>query len=137
MLEQFLRADPLLGVVFFVSCASAMYTRQSQPQKVTLAVGQSVSVPNTPLTASFQEVVEDSRCPTGVTCIWAGDAAIRISLKTSDGSPFQYTLHTNAEPREIEHAGYRVELAAVTPHPSGDAPPRREEYRIALVVERK
>jgi hypothetical protein len=137
MLEQFLRAGPFLGVVFFLSCASAMYTRQSQPQNVTLAIGQSVNVPNTGLTVSFQEVVEDSRCPTGVTCIWAGDASVRITIKTQDGSPSSYTLHTNAQPREVEHANYRVQLASVAPHPSGDAPPRREEYRVALAIERK
>jgi hypothetical protein len=138
MLDQFLRAGPFLGILLFVSCAAAMQTRQSQPQKTVLAIGQSVTVPNTKVTVSFQEVVEDSRCPTGVTCIWAGDAAVKISIKTTDGSASSYTLHTDAQSgRAAEHEGYRVELLTVTPHPSGDSPPRRQDYRITLSVEQK
>jgi hypothetical protein len=136
-MHHFLRAGPFLGIVFFLSCASAMHTRQSQPFKTVLAIGKSAAIPNTPVTVTFDEVIEDSRCPTGVTCIWAGDAVVKISIKAANGKPGAYTLHTNSPERQAEHDGYRVELMTVTPYPKGDAPIRREDYRITLLVERK
>jgi len=138
MLERVLRAGPLFGIFLFLSCASAMHTRQSQPMKIVLAIGQSAKAPNTDITVSFEEVVEDSRCPTGVRCIWAGEAVVKISIKTANGSPSSYTLHTDSQSaREAEHGGYRVQLLAVTPYPSGDTPIRSEDYRVTLSVERK
>jgi hypothetical protein len=136
-MQHFLRAGPFLGIVFFLSCATAMQTRQSQPFKTVLAIGKSVTVRNTGVTVSFDEVVEDSRCPTGITCIWAGDAVVKISIKTRDGKPASYTLHTNSPERAADHGGNRVELVAVTPYPKGDTPPRRADYRVTLLVERK
>ena len=38
---------------------------------------------------TFLEVIEDSRCPKDVTCIWAGRARIRVSVEENDKEPYQ------------------------------------------------
>src|SRR3989442_2310587 len=119
MFDQFLRVGPFLGVILFMSSSAVVYPRQSHAVKAVLALGESLKVRDTGVTVSFEEVVEDSRCPTGVTCIWEGDAAVKISIHTPDTSPSSYTLHTSQRfAREAEHGGYRVVLVAVTPHPA-------------------
>jgi hypothetical protein len=41
-------------------------------EELSLSLGQRTSVEGENLEVKFVEVVEDSRCPRGVTCIWAG-----------------------------------------------------------------
>ena len=104
---------------------------------VTLGLGKSVSVSGADASLSFDELVEDSRCPTGVTCIWAGDAVVRIGI-TAGGASSKHTLHTNSQfAREAEQSGVRVVLVSVTPYPTADAAPRRDDYRVTLSIERK
>lgn len=44
--------------------------------------------------------MEDSRCPTGVTCIWAGRARVKVEI-TSEGKTEEKTL-TFGEVRQGE-----------------------------------
>lgn len=83
------------------------------------------------------ENVEDSRCPTGVNCIWAGDAVVTLAMRVANASS-SFTLHTNGQfAREIEQNGIRIVLTGVAPHPAADASPRREDYRVSLLIEQK
>ncbi|MBN1368703.1 MAG: hypothetical protein JW954_00520, partial [Dehalococcoidaceae bacterium] len=51
-----------------------------------LAVGQKAVIASENLEIIFTEVMEDSRCPTGATCIWAGRVSVKVEFKDSDGS---------------------------------------------------
>jgi hypothetical protein len=109
---------------------------QSPGREIILAVGESRRVPDAAATVAFEQVVGDSRCPTGVTCISAGDASVRIRIETQGTTPARYVLHTHvASGREARHDAVRVRLVSLTPHPVGDAKPRPEEYRVTLLVE--
>jgi hypothetical protein len=134
------RALTAVAVVWAASCAARPIspTPEDFRRDIVLAVGASQRVPDTDLTVSFEAVVEDSRCPTGVTCVWAGDASISIRIDTPSASPARYTLHTGlASARAVDHGRFRVGLVTVDPYPAGDAKPRPEEYRATLVIEAK
>ena len=45
-----------------------------------LAVGKTAIVKGESISIKFDSVTEDSRCPTGVTCIWAGQAKCNMSI---------------------------------------------------------
>lgn len=81
-----------------------------------LALGESVEREGHEI--SFVEVVEDSRCPTGVQCAWAGTAKIRVSI---DGNPFVLTLpHTggrDGEAQMIEWGDVQVVFVGLEPYP--------------------
>src|SRR5262245_25820104 len=58
-----------------------LYARQSRKTKVTrlgqefeLKVNQEALIVGEGLAVSFDSVLEDSRCPEGVDCIWSGNA---------------------------------------------------------------
>ena len=44
---------------------------------------------------SYLRLVNDSRCPPGVQCVWAGDAEIRLRWQPEDGSGSELSLHTS------------------------------------------
>ena len=131
----------LLLLVFAGSCASGLAgaaVRQSGAREVVLARGASQRVANTDLTVFFDTVVEDSRCPRGVNCVWAGDAAVRVRIEEPGAPPATHTLHTNdGFQREFAHDDLRVELASLTPEPTTEGPPRPDDYRVTLLIRRK
>jgi hypothetical protein len=127
----------ILGVTA-LACASMPTSPSLNHQgEVVLAPGQSVPVPETSLTLHFEGVAEDSRCPTGVTCVWEGDAIVRIRIEAPGTAASQYTLHTSQRfPQQIVHGSVRVRLVSVSPYPAADRPIRADAYRVTLALER-
>ena len=100
-----------------------------------LHVDQSAEVSGTPLRLRFAAVREDSRCPTDVACVWAGNARVRVDAAASDlAEPLD--LNTGLDPREVEFAGYRIGLEALQPEPRSATAIRTEDYVAVLRVTR-
>jgi hypothetical protein len=126
-----------------VSCADRSANPVAPPdsgskQEIVLAPGAPWRLPEPGMTITFEQVVQDSRCPTGLTCIVAGDAAVRIRFDAPGTPPSSHVLHTNLDSaRAAEQGAVRVTLTAVAPYPAGDTKPRPEEYRVTLLIERR
>ena len=54
--------------------------------RVEIGLGGSVELPNQGTGNSFDRVVEDSRCPANVVCIWAGEVVIELTVTDADTS---------------------------------------------------
>ena len=121
------------------SCASSLAgPTPSQDSEIVLAPGASARLTDTNLIVYFEEVVEDSRCPTGVSCVWEGDAAVRIRIDNPKVSLSRYTLHTNSQfVREAEQDGVLLRLVDVAPHPLADRKTQPDDYRVTLSIKRK
>ena len=107
-------------------------------QRMVLAPDESNALFDTGLEVTFEAVVEDSRCPAGVSCVWEGDAVVRIRIDGAGVKPSIHTLHTNERgTREIGHRDMRIHLISLTPLPTADGPPRAGDYRATLVARRE
>lgn len=81
------------------------------------------------------EVLEDSRCPSDVVCIQAGQ--VRLNLRTVDGmgtSTMPITLGAD-EPITTETAS--IWLTEVTPYPKASAPTEDQSYLFTFRVEKR
>ncbi len=105
------------------------------PKEVTVRVGETVVANNLEIT--FTRVLEDSRCPVGVTCIWEGNAKVELEVGAlnGDGPTIQLVLNTATEPRDGDAYGQRITLTAVHPHPVSTAPIPPDKYEVRLKVE--
>jgi hypothetical protein len=84
----------------------------------------------------FDRVIEDSRCPVDVTCVWEGDAVARFELIDDAGSA-SLDLHTNGRfEQEREHRGIRLRLVRLSPVPRSDKAPRQEDYVATVIADR-
>lgn len=132
---------PVLLLMSAVSCSSGLVGRptdRDSKTQVVLKPGDSRRILDTDLTISFDTIVEDSRCPTGVTCIRAGEAIVRIRIDKRDAPASTYLLHTSSQfGREIVHGDVRVRLEDVEPYPTADRQPRPEEYRVTFSLHRR
>lgn len=120
------------------SCASAPgQSPLPAEHRLELAPGGGEHIPGSDLRVVFVAVTEDSRCPVGVNCVWAGDAAVAIRIESRGADSSTYTLHTNEQfAREVSHGDWRIRLDSLVPQPTADGPPRREDYRLTLVIHR-
>ncbi len=104
------------------------------PTTVTLRVGQEQSLGG--IRIGFSEVLTDSRCPVDVTCVWAGNAQLSLSVgpQAGDGPTYQLRLNTDLDPRSGTAIGIRVTLLSLEPAPTAGGGIRASEYRAVLDV---
>ena len=123
----------LISAGSWASATAGALTQQDR--QIVLSPGASQRIPDTDLTVVFEAVVEDSRCPVGTNCVWAGDAIVRMRIDSANAKPTRYMLHTNdGFEREVVHGNVRIRLSSLTPEPTADRRPRAEDYRVTLVI---
>jgi hypothetical protein len=101
------------------------------PATVTLAPGERVFASEPDLPVTFVDVSEDSRCPEGVTCVWAGRAVVQVEV--GDGEAPTIALQVGGEAREAR--SLRLTAEALDPYPRADTATRSEDYRLRLRLE--
>lgn len=103
-------------------------------QEFHLAIGETAAVTGTDVRITFRAVVNDSRCPSAVQCVSAGNAA--IGLRVRQGSvDTTVILNTTLGPRTATQPGFVIELIALTPYPERPATPiPAGTYRADLTV---
>ena len=107
---------------------------QASGQDVAIAVGASVRVSKTDLVVHFDRVVNDSRCPSDVQCISAGDASVVVTAASDGAAPRRYELHTDDGAREAMHGSFRLTLISLKPVPSSTRPVPASAYVLTLRV---
>ena len=81
---------------------------------------------------------EDSRCPQGVTCVWAGEALVRINVREA-GADREISLKLGSPPEEATTttAHHEIQLTAVEPYPKHGTEVSRGERHATLIVKRR
>ncbi len=104
-------------------------------QEFSLSIGQSAQISGENLLIKFKEVVEDSRCPEGATCIWEGRVSAIVEI-TENGSPYQIVLTQPGltdEYAEETYKEYRLTIK-VEPYPEVGKEIASADYRLLLTV---
>ena len=104
-----------------------------------LRVNQIAVIESENLQLQLLEVKNDSRCPSGVQCVWSGLVEIVIKV-TRDERYAQLILI--AQPGDANSAsqtfdGYLIKLIEVTPYPQKNQTIEIEDYSATLVVSRE
>ncbi|HWS99140.1 MAG TPA: hypothetical protein VN256_02635 [Pyrinomonadaceae bacterium] len=106
-------------------------------QEFEIRVGQWVTIEGERLRVTLSRVAEDSRCPEGVQCIWAGNAKVVLKLSKARRRASTLSLNTGVDPRQGSYRGYEVRLVKLDPYPKENRPIRRRDYVATLVVSRR
>lgn len=97
----------------------------------TLKLGESKNVAG--LTLSPIRIVEDSRCPFGVQCIWAGRVAVEIEVNAAGKT--ETKIMYSDEDRVIEYEGYKIDMVDVKPDkPGASITLKPTDYRIVFKI---
>jgi hypothetical protein len=98
--------------------------------RITLEAKLGESVSAFGVTITPKEVLEDSRCPKGVQCIWAGRVRVLATLSSGLGTADQEFTLGDAVTTEAEE----IAFASVTPAPLAGVEIRPEQYRFTFEV---
>lgn len=99
---------------------------------VELKVGGFVFIQNK-FGLSFDAVLNDSRCPVGLVCVWEGNAEVKLRF-FKEGEILSYTLNTYLSPNELTYENYKIKILELLPVPKLDQKIEAENYRLKLLI---
>jgi len=102
-----------------------------------LKAGSQVIVKEPGFKLTFVELVEDSRCPEGVDCIWAGNGKIRVTVKKGSHKAASFELNTTTDPKSFTFQGYDITLLKLAPYPKANVETKKMNYVATLKVTRR
>lgn len=123
------RAAVVLGVALSLACATS-----NRSPDLVIDIGNTTIAPGTGFTIMFKEVPGDSRCPTDVTCVQAGNAQVLLEVKGTDGSQRIVLLNTTAGPMEATVGKVVIRLVRLDPQPVSSVPASARKYSVVLHV---
>lgn len=119
----------LLTLVF--AAFQTVEAQSREQQKVQIHKQKKFSRSN--LIVKFVSLIEDSRCPEGINCVWAGNA--KIQIKVSKGKESKtFDLNTFTEPKAATFTGYEIKLIELNPKPATNIRINRNGYIATLSV---
>jgi len=89
----------------------------------------------------FDSILDDSRCPQGVQCVWAGRAIVAITFFQQGQS--QSSALVMGDPggtnysKEAVFGDFTVTLFQVRPHPIAEQTIEQKQYFVQLVIVKK
>jgi hypothetical protein len=143
-IPAFFRSGFLLVVfsIFLIAsgCSQPGQITANLGQDVSIAVGQTVSLNGNDesLKIKFTEVVSDSRCATGVECIWQGEVSCRLEITYRNVTNTKIITQPGltSGPTSAEFNGYNLKFQ-VQPYPEAGKEIKNSEYRLQLTVDKK
>lgn len=131
---------PTLCILSLLLCGCATVpTGSDADTQVALHVGEEQPVHGAGVSLSFAQVDGDSRCPSDVTCVWAGNAIAVLGVRAGVGSPSPYRLNTTLDPRKVQPTGqqFEIRLDSLRPIPhSGQTIPQSQYVAYLTIVRR-
>lgn len=103
---------------------------------VTMRPGEIAYLPDGAINIVFRGVVQDSRCPIDVVCVWQGDAQVRLAVALARHAWERVDLHTSLEPKAVEFEDYVIRLVDVAPSRRSNDSVRPADYSIRLAISR-
>lgn len=145
------------GALLVISCACQKQNKESEhkieqkqvlrPQKISdtivLKEGETKFLKDKEMNITFTRVVEDSRCPTGVNCIWQGSATVELEFMGTYTRPHTLRLQTiDNDSRGYKTMGvfnsHRIKVVELTPYPTNKKAfnDNTGQYQLGISVEK-
>jgi hypothetical protein len=125
----------ILTVILYFGCRKDSI---SSPGSVTtiinlndtseVGVGQTVGLTSGELVFRFDSVINDSRCPIGVECVWQGNASIHLTF------PDRVDTLDTIFKQVLTHGNYRIIFIDLLPYPVWQRSTDKNSYRAKLKV---
>jgi hypothetical protein len=129
----------VLLVTAFIAIASCApksdYKTFSLGDSFSLSVGQSASIDGDDLAIRFIDVITDSRCPSGVECIWQGEVACLVEITHSGTGQEKVLTYPGLTqgPSQAQIGSYQFTFS-VGPYPEAGKQIEKSEYRLNLLI---
>lgn len=103
---------------------------------INVSNSSSITINNQNITVYLDSIVQDSRCPKDVVCVWAGVAECKLKLLLNNQSyTFKLgTLINSIYKKDTTINGYKFTLDSIIPYPSITSPHFYSEYKAYIKI---
>ncbi|WP_271423638.1 hypothetical protein [Aequorivita sinensis] len=133
--------NSLFAILILISSLSFGQDSPKTP-KIGVKVPEGETVVLKGVSVKFLEVIEDSRCPEGVNCMWAGRAIVKAEV-TSNGKTEEVTLiFGETRPGEEKNTNlftsdkFVINGLTLNPYPTSESTGKDTGY-VLLICEEK
>jgi hypothetical protein len=124
-----------LLLILATSCATVDTAVVANPgAEFSLSLGKTAAVTGTPYRITFNRVTEDSRCPADVTCVWAGDAKIELTIARKSAPADVRVVSLTPPNAEVTSGDLRIRFVGLVPAARQSEPAASRAYVAHLMV---
>lgn len=117
-----------------IPCQSFSLTEPTE-----ISIGERIQHCEEPVAVTFQQVTQDSRCPTNVSCVWQGIVEIELVIEVAEATESfllsSYPPYQNV-PGQVDFKGYRINFLDAFPYPHSTQKIQPEDYQVILLLEK-
>ncbi|WP_312749556.1 hypothetical protein [Epilithonimonas hominis] len=114
---------PVILLMSNCTTQSQAQTSESGNNTITIGINKTAKIPNSKINLEFKNIVEDSRCPVDVTCVWEGIAIVDLKAdsgkETEDFQIATRDFQPKSATKSFSFSGYRFTLTDLKPYPGG------------------
>lgn len=81
--------------------------------------------------------INDSRCPSDVTCVWEGEAKVQLRLTHNEQISGNFTVSTLKNSNSVSFDNYLISLLSVEPYPVSTKNISADDYVITVLVSKE
>jgi hypothetical protein len=135
MLKTIYYLLPLLILGLLLSGCTSNKTEVNLGQDFSLSLGQTAVIKSENLEVKFEKVLEDSRCATGVVCIWAGRVSCQAKFTQPDSSYQMVLTESGLTDQNTQETYQEYKLSfRVEPYPEAGKTISPGQYRLMLNI---
>jgi len=116
--------------------ALAANAQDNENQEIKVRVGKQKKASCSKLNVKFVSVIEDSRCAEGTTCVWAGNAKIKITIQEGETPAETFEINTETGARGATYGRFAIYLTELTPTPKANRRINRNAYTATFSIKR-
>ncbi len=120
----------ILIAVALAACGRGGAATLNEP--IQLAPGEWANFKAEHLEVKFVGIDDDSRCPDDVTCVWAGEVVVRLTLRRDSRNKEVSVKETQG----LAVDGYTINILQVLPPRASSSPVALADYRVTLKITR-
>ncbi|HET8803764.1 MAG TPA: hypothetical protein VFM72_04235 [Aequorivita sp.] len=134
--------NSLLAIIILFSTFAFGQGDSAATPKIGIKVPQGETIVIKGVSIKFLEVIEDSRCPTGVTCIWAGRAIVKVEVIANGKKEEKILTFGEVRPGEeknttLYNSGkFAINGLTLNPYPNSESTGKDTGY-VLVVCEEK
>lgn len=122
-----------LLLMIFSSCQSSLtHDLYNYGDEFVLGLGDEERIGSEKVSVKFVDVLEDSRCPSNVTCVWAGNGKVQLRFAQDN-----IQLNTYLKPHEATLGDVNIQLLSLDPYPEHPRQFEKDDYKVRLLITKK
>ncbi len=134
--------NSLLAIIILFSTFAMGQEDSTETPKIGIKVPQGETVIIKGVSIKFLGVIEDSRCPKDVTCIWAGRAIVKVEVIANGKKEDKILTFGEVRPGEEKNTNlynsgkFAINGLALNPYPTSESTGKDKGY-VLVVCEEK